>query len=77
MSDMPLNVKLENVRGKLNTALSEATMEYGLPAFLVSGILADIMLEVKRQEKIELTNSYNNLMKESNNEDENKYRKGD
>lgn len=64
MNEMPLNVKMENVRGKLNTALSEATMEYGLPAFLVSGILADIMLDVKRQEKIELVNSYNNFMAE-------------
>lgn len=64
IKDLPLNIKLENVRGKLNTALSEATMEYGLPAFLVSGILADIMLDVKRQEKIELTNSYNNVLKD-------------
>lgn len=62
--DLPLNVKMENVRGMLNTALSQATMEYGLPAFLVSGILADIMLDVKRQEKIELTNSYNNVLKD-------------
>lgn len=64
INDLPLNIKLENARGKLNTALSEATMEYGLPAFLVSGILADIMLDVKRQEKIELTNSYNNVLKD-------------
>lgn len=64
MNEMPLNVKMENVRGKINTALSQATMEYGLPAFLVSGILADIMLDVKRQEKIELVNSYNNCMAE-------------
>lgn len=62
--ELPLNIKLENVRGMLNTALSQATMEYGLPAFLISGILADILLEVKRQEKIELTNSYNNIIKD-------------
>lgn len=68
MEEMPLNIKIENVRGKINTALSEAIMEYGLPAFLVSGILADIMLDVKRQEKIELTNSYNNVLKENNKE---------
>ncbi|MDB1923403.1 hypothetical protein ABHA37_08245 [Clostridium tertium] len=68
MNDIPLNVTLENVRGKLNTALSEAIMEYGLPAFLVSGVLADIMLDVKRQEKIELTNSYNNMLKENKEE---------
>lgn len=64
-NELPLNVRIENVRGILNTALSQATMEYGLPAFLVSGILADIMLDVKRQEKIELTNSYNNSIKEA------------
>lgn len=63
-SELPLNVKIENVRGILNTALSQATMEYGLPAFLVIGILSDIMLDVKRQEKIELVNSYNNCLKE-------------
>lgn len=62
--EIPLNVRMENVRGELNTALSNATMEYGLPAFLISGILADIMLDVKRQEKIELTNSYNNCLKD-------------
>lgn len=66
MNDIPLNIKIENVRGKINTAMSEAIMEYGLPAFIVSGILADIMLDVKRQEKIELTNSYNNMLKEDN-----------
>ena len=62
--ELPLNIKLENVRGVINTALSQATMEYGLPAFLITGILADIMLDVKRQEKIELTNSYNNYLEE-------------
>lgn len=61
-NDLPLNIKLENVKGILNTALSQATMEYGLPAFLITGVLADMMLEVKRQEKIELMNSYNNVL---------------
>lgn len=65
MEDMPLNIKIENVRGKINTAISESIMEYGLPAFLVSGIIADILLEVKRQEKIELVNSYNNVLSEN------------
>ena len=69
-NDLPLNIRIENVRGMINTALSQATMEYGLPAFIVSGILADIMLDVKRQEKIELTNSYNNVLKEIQGENE-------
>lgn len=65
--ELPLNIKLENVKGKLNTSLSEVATEYGLPAFLVSGILADIMLDVKRQEKIELLNSFNNISEEFSN----------
>ena len=69
-NDLPLNIRIENVRGMLNTALSQATMQYGLPAFIISGILADIMLDVKRQEKIELTNSYNNVLKEIQGEKE-------
>ncbi|MBP3905587.1 MAG: hypothetical protein J6D12_00560 [Peptostreptococcaceae bacterium] len=68
--ELPLNIKLENVRGVINTALSQATMEYGLPAFLITGILADIMLDVKRQEKIELTNSYNKYLEELKKEGE-------
>lgn len=68
--ELPLNIKLENVRGIINTALSQATMEYGLPAFLITGILADIMLDAKRQEKIELTNSYNKYLEELKKEGE-------
>lgn len=64
MDELPLNLKIENARTKFNTALSEIVMEYGLPAFLVEGILADVMLEIKRQAKIELKNSYNTVLKE-------------
>ena len=64
MEQSLLNVSLENLRGKINTAISEGIMEYGLPAFLVAGVLADILLEVKRQEKIELVNSFNEIYRE-------------
>lgn len=64
MEQSLLNVSLENLRGKINTAISEGIMEYGLPAFLVAGVLADILLEVKRQEKIELVNSFNEIYRD-------------
>lgn len=64
MKESMLNISLENLRGKINTAISEGIMEYGLPAFLVAGVLADILLEVKRQEKIELVNSFNDICKD-------------
>lgn len=39
-------------------------MEYGLPAYIMSGIVSDLLLETKRQEKIELINSYQNVLDE-------------
>ena len=39
---MPLNIKIENVRGKINTAISESIIDYGLPAFIVTLAMSSI-----------------------------------
>ena len=64
MNDLPLNIKIENTRRILDKALTQCIMEYGLPAYLMSGIVSDLLLETKRQEKIELINSYQNVLDE-------------
>lgn len=61
MNNLPINIQINNARIKFHKTLSEITMEYGLPAFIVSGIIADLMLEVKMQEKVELSNSFNEI----------------
>ena len=39
-------------------------MEYGIPAYLTTGILSEILLEAHKQERIELINSYDSILNE-------------
>ena len=66
-NDLPLNIKIDNAKDKLDKCLGSLIMEYGLPAFIMSGILAEILIDVKNQERKELINSYKNII---NNESE-------
>lgn len=63
-SNLPLNIIMQNVKRKLEKTLSECIMEYGIPAYLTTGILSEILLDAHQQERIELINSYDNILKE-------------
>ena len=39
-SNLPLNIIMQNVKRKLEKTLSECIMEYGIPAYLTTGILS-------------------------------------
>ena len=62
MNNLPLNVKLNNCKKMLDNCITSMIMEYGLPAFLVEGILSEVMLEVKKQSHNELVRSYDELI---------------
>ena len=59
MNNLPLNLQIEFAKSKFREALSQCIMEYGLPAYMMEGVVLDILLEVKTQANIELKNSYN------------------
>ena len=48
MNNLPLNLQIEFAKSKFREALSQCIMEYGLPAYMMEGIVLDILLEVKR-----------------------------
>ena len=62
MNNLPLNIKLNNCKKKLDNCITSIIMEYGLPAFLIEGILSEVMLEVKKQSNNELVRSYDELI---------------
>ena len=62
MNNLPLNVKLNNCKKKLDNCITSIIMEYGLPAFLIEGILSEVLLDVKKQSSAELTRSYNEML---------------
>ena len=61
-SNLPLNIKLNNCKKMLDNCITSIIMEYGLPAFLIEGILSEVLLDVKKQSSAELTRSYNEML---------------
>ena len=64
MNNLPLKLQIEFAKSKFREALSQCIMEYGLPAYMMEGIVLDILLEVKTQANIELKNSYNTVLED-------------
>ena len=64
--DLPISLKIENAKGKLLSALNDASIEYKLPAFILEGVISDILSDVRSQAKIELLNDVNKILEEKN-----------
>ncbi len=41
--ELPISLKIANAKGKILSAVNLASVEYNLPAFILEGILSDIM----------------------------------
>lgn len=72
MNNLPLNVKLNNCKKMLDNCITSIIMEYGLPAFLVEGILSEVLLDVKKQSNNELVRSYDELISNKGSDDNDK-----
>lgn len=61
--DIPLSIKLENARGMILNTIQEIQNRYGLPASIMDGIISQVVSEIRAEEKIELINANNQIMK--------------
>lgn len=61
--ELPISLKIANAKGKILSCVNMASVEYNLPAFILDGILSDILLDVRSQTKIEELNDMNFLLK--------------
>lgn len=70
--EMPISLKIANTKGKILSTVNMASVEYNLPAFILEGILSDVMLEISSQVKIEMLNDINRITenKEENSKEE-------
>lgn len=70
MNELPLNLKIEIAKSRFHETLAQCIMEFGLPGFMLEGIIEELMLEVKDQTVKEMKRSYedviNNLEHELN-----------
>ncbi|MGN8739135.1 hypothetical protein [Bilifractor sp. HCP3S3_D3] len=74
-NQVPLSVMMENANGKLTAAFSQIAQETHLPAYLLEGIVAGILSDIRKQKNIELAADYaamNKADKADNTESEEK-----
>lgn len=67
-NQVPLSVMLENANGKLTAAFSQIAQETHLPAYLLEGIVAGILSDIRKQKNIELAADYADMNKADNTE---------
>ncbi len=59
MSDnTPLSIMLESAKGKFVSAFNEVLADTKLPAYLVEGIVLDILADLRNRKNIELIMDY-------------------
>lgn len=60
-----LIIDMEQARIILKNALNRIITEKNLPAFLIEGILLDLLAETRAQKAVELTVEYENTMRKT------------
>lgn len=68
--ELPISLKIANAKGKILSVVNLASVEYNLPAFILEGILADILSDTRAQARIEALNDVNSILEEKNKNDQ-------
>ena len=58
---MPLSVMLENAKGMMLDAFNQVQEKSNLPAYLMEGIVLDLLSEVRNRKNLELVQDYNRM----------------
>lgn len=63
---MPIEVKNTNVKSDILKFIEISARDYDLPPFIIVGILSDILNDWKNKEIVQITDSYNRIIKTLN-----------
>ena len=55
---VPLSVMMENAKSRMTAAFSQVAEETHLPAYLLEGIVAGILADIRNQKNLELAADY-------------------
>lgn len=58
---IPLSILLENAKGKFITAFNQIVEETNLPAYLMEGIIVEVLAEIRARKNLELVSDYNSM----------------
>lgn len=68
MKNVPLSVMMENTKGMMFEAFQQVQEKSNLPAYLMEGILVDLLSQVRNQKNLELVSDMNRMNKSGQNE---------
>lgn len=72
MDNMPLSIIIENAKGALNQAFNEILQQSNLPAYLMEGIVVDLLSQIRCQKNLELVSDMNRMKRSEHTEQEEK-----
>ncbi|MEE0114059.1 MAG: hypothetical protein U0J29_02400 [Ruminococcus sp.] len=70
MDNMPLSIMIENAKGALNQAFNEILQQSNLPAYLMEGIVVDLLSQIRCQKNLELISDMNRMKQTEHSEQE-------
>lgn len=59
--NIPLSILLENAKGKFINAFNQILEETNLPAYLMEGIIVEVLAEIRARKNLELVSDYNSM----------------
>lgn len=72
MDNMPLSIMIENAKGALNQSFNEILQQSNLPAYLMEGIVVDLLSQIRCQKNLELVSDMNRMKQTEHSEQEEK-----
>lgn len=71
-NNMPLSLMMENAKGAMTDAFNQIAEQSNLPAYLLEGIVADLLSEIRKQKNLELVSDMNRMKQTEHSEQEEK-----
>lgn len=66
METMPIEAKVANVKSDIIKFVEVTARDYGMPAFLITGIIAQVLTEWQKRELVEANDSFNKILETIN-----------
>lgn len=67
--NVPLSVMIENTKGMMFEAFQQIQEKSNLPAYLLEGIVVDLLSQVRNQKNLELVSDMNRMNQEMEQEE--------
>lgn len=61
VKSIPLSVMMENTKGRMFEAFDQIREQSNLPAYLLEGIIVDLLSQVRNQKNLELVSDMNRM----------------